>query len=161
ISATVLAAEDVVTFSLNREGMLRLMDRNASFRNYLMESLVKRIQKSNERVAQEYSKSLFLLRRNELDDREKYGELVGNSKEIQTLRAEINQAAIEQWKLIVIDGESGVGKQHVAKRIHYSSSRNMEPVIAIPAAEFNWNQWDGIVAAVEKGTLIITQGEEL
>lgn len=160
ISANVVAAEDVSTFTLNRDGMLRLMERSTQFRNHLIEAMVKRIQKSNERVAVEYSKSLYFMRRNELEDREKYGEFVGSSKQIKSVREKMSEA-VGDLRLIVIDGESGVGKTHAAKRIHYMSSRNMEPVLTISSVELDWNEWNSITAAVGCGTLIMTQGEEL
>lgn len=160
VSASVYASCPLKLLSINREGMLYLMDQSQAFRKHMIEAMIRRIQQSNERVAEEYSKSLYFMKRNELDDREKFGELIGESEAIQSVRSAI-QAASKRNGLILVYGESGVGKRHAAKRIHYTSQRHAEPVISLSIAELNWNEWPSIMAAVGKGTLILEEGEKL
>jgi len=160
VSASVRAESDVTLLALSREGMIHLMSNSNTFRMYMVEAMIKRIQKSNERVAEEFSKNLFIVRRNELDDRVKYGELVGTSEKIEQLRKAIVQYS-NLSGTILITGESGVGKTHVAKRLHYTSQRRTEPVICIQATELNWNEWDTLTKATNRGTLIIDQVELL
>jgi len=160
VSASVYASCSLKLLSLNREGMLYLMDQSQAFRKHMVEAMVRRIQQSNERVAEEYSKNLYFLKRNELDDREKFGELIGASDALQSVKSAI-QAASQRNELVLIYGEPGVGKRHAAKRIHYTSPRHSEPVISLNAAELNGNEWPSIMAAVGKGTLILEEGEKL
>jgi len=160
VSASVYASCSLTLLSLNREGMLYLMEQSQAFRKHMIEAMVRRIQQSNERVAVEYSKSLYFMKRNELDDREKFGELIGVSGAIQSVKSAI-QAASKHTGVVVIYGEVGVGKTHAAKRIHYTSHRQSEPVITLRATELNWNEWTSVMAAVGKGTLIVEEGEKL
>ncbi|URN96594.1 MAG: patatin-like phospholipase family protein [Candidatus Pristimantibacillus lignocellulolyticus] len=160
ISATVMAKSVVKAFSLSRDGMLNLMDRSESFRQHMIEAMVKRIQQSNVRVSEEYSKSLYLMKRNELDDRDRYGELIGDSDHIVYLRSQVERYRNEAGNILIV-GEAGVGKRHVARRIHYTSNRQYEPVISIEAEQFNWSEWEALVSASQRGTLIIENIEKL
>jgi len=160
VSASVYASCPLKLLALNREGLLYLMDQSQAFRKHMIESMVRRIQQSNDRVAEEYSKSLYFMKRNELDDREKFGELIGVSEAIQSVKSAIHHASKHNG-LIVVYGEAGVGKTHAAKQIHYKSHRHSEPVLSLRAEELNWNEWPSIVSAVGKGTLIIDQAENL
>ncbi|MCR8657342.1 patatin-like phospholipase family protein [Paenibacillus endoradicis] len=160
ISATVKATSAVQAFTLSRDGMLSLMDRSQVFRKHMIEAMVKRIQQSNIRVSEEYSKNLYLMKRNELDDRDRYGELIGISDHMVEIRALIERYRNEVDTVLII-GEAGVGKRHVARRIHYTSNRQNEPLISIEAERFNWSEWDSLVAASQRGTLIIENIEQL
>lgn len=160
ISASVRAATDVSLVALTREGLIGLMNNSEAFRMHMIEAMVKRIQKSNDRVAEEFSRNLFITRRNELEDRLKYGELVGTSTKMQQLRGDVAKYCNKKG-VILITGESGVGKTHVAKRLHYTSQRLTEPVISIDASELDWNEWDSLTKATNRGTLIIEHVEQL
>lgn len=160
ISATVKAGTEVQAFALSREGMLSLMNSSALFRQYMIDAMVKRIQQSNERVNEEYSKSMYLLKRNEMDDREKYGELIGKSDNIVKVRDGIKQYH-DYPGMMLITGEAGVGKKHAAMRIHYTSTRQYEPVITLDAHQFSWSEWDTLIAASQRGTLILEHAEQL
>ncbi|PCJ54364.1 MAG: hypothetical protein COA79_21850 [Planctomycetota bacterium] len=59
--------------------------------------------------------------------------LIGNSKEIEIVKKSIKQYA-KIDSIILITGETGVGKEEVAKAIHEESDRKSEPFIAINCA---------------------------
>lgn len=60
-------------------------------------------------------------------------ELVGTSNAAATLRSEIERAAISDAK-VLITGESGVGKEIAARRLHAASRRSATPLMAINCA---------------------------
>jgi len=70
-----------------------------------------------------------LLRR-QLQDRGAYGELVGNSESIRKIYTLIEQVAPSSAS-VLITGQSGTGKELVARTIHKMSPRRDKPFIAI------------------------------
>jgi len=70
-----------------------------------------------------------LLRR-ELQDRGAYGELVGSSESIRRIYTLIEQVA-PSTASVLITGQSGTGKELVARTIHNMSPRRHKPFIAI------------------------------
>lgn len=163
ISATIISKTDVNLLLVNRSGMLYLMDYSKLFRNHIMKAMVKRIQLSNERVAEETIKNSYFMQREQWHDRDKYGELIGESEHIRYIREQIKilAEADQVDQVISIIGETGVGKTHVAKRIHYLSARQEYPVLMISAEQLLSNEWASIVKAAQRGTLIVTSGEML
>lgn len=89
VSAHVEAIDEVQTVSLNRDGMMLLMDQNAAFRLQIIESMVTRIQNSNERVVEEHTKSLLLLKHHEHEVQEKYDALIGETDLMVKLRKKL------------------------------------------------------------------------
>ena len=64
---------------------------------------------------------------------EHYGDLIGSSREITKLKDEIDHLAQSDAKILVT-GESGVGKELVARRIYKSSRRAQRPFVAVNCA---------------------------
>lgn len=64
---------------------------------------------------------------------ERAGELLGNSVVMKDLREEIKSVAQSEYS-VLINGESGVGKELVARMIHKNSRRKKEPLIYINCA---------------------------
>jgi two-component system, NtrC family, response regulator AtoC len=60
-----------------------------------------------------------------------YHEVVGSSAKMTELMAFVRKVAASEATTILIQGESGTGKDLVAKAIHYESSRQEKPFIAI------------------------------
>jgi len=59
-----------------------------------------------------------------------FPEIIGRSKEIKEIMGLINKAA-ETDVNVLIEGETGTGKELVAKMIHFKSKRNSEPFVPI------------------------------
>ena len=68
-----------------------------------------------------------------LTERADMGPLLGSSEVMQTLRDRVERVASTDFT-ILIEGESGVGKELVARQIHASSRRRHGPFVAINCA---------------------------
>ena len=71
--------------------------------------------------------------RAELETTYAFDEIIGKSPQMQQLFARI-QRATESDISVLIQGDSGTGKELVAKSIHYNSSRKAGPFVAINCA---------------------------
>ena len=60
-----------------------------------------------------------------------YHEVVGVSRRMTELMAFVRKVAASEATTILIQGESGTGKDLIAKAIHYESSRSEKPFVAI------------------------------
>jgi len=69
--------------------------------------------------------------RNEVRRRAGYHEVVGVSRKITELMKFVRKVAASEATTILIQGESGTGKDLVAKAVHYQSSRSERPFVAI------------------------------
>ena len=62
--------------------------------------------------------------------------IVGSSEEIELLRMQIRQLADSPYP-VLIEGESGSGKEVAARNLHRCSSRKQEPFMTLNCAAFN------------------------
>jgi two-component system response regulator AtoC len=69
--------------------------------------------------------------RDEVRRRAGYHEVVGVSQKITELMKFVRKVAISEATTVLIQGESGTGKDLVAKTIHYQSSRSERPFVPI------------------------------
>ncbi len=69
----------------------------------------------------------------ELTRRYQPANIVGNSREMQEVYNQIAQVAMSQ-ATVLINGETGTGKELVAHAIHYASSRVKEPFVRVHCA---------------------------
>lgn len=160
VSATVRAIGTVRTLSMPREGMLLLMDRSSSFRQHMLEAMIQRISESNERVMEEYSRSLAVIRQLESERQVTYGSLIGSSVFMQTLREQVTAHAHDHAPLCIL-GEKGVGKFHVAYAIHQQSSRRELPILSVDGASFRLDEWEMKVRATREGTIVLEHADLL
>src|SRR4029079_11371142 len=63
-----------------------------------------------------------------------FSQIVGNSSAMREMLALANKVAESEVSSVLLQGESGTGKDLVAKAIHYHSSRAENPFIAINCA---------------------------
>mgnify|MGYP002776383238 CR=1 FL=1 len=70
---------------------------------------------------------------NELQVEQEQGGLLGNSLPMQALRLQIKQFADSPFP-VLIEGESGSGKELVASSFHYASERSLQPYMSINCA---------------------------
>jgi two-component system, NtrC family, response regulator AtoC len=69
--------------------------------------------------------------RGEMRRRAGYHEVIGVSRKITELMKFVNKVAASEAGTILIQGESGTGKDLIAKAMHYHSSRKDKPFVAI------------------------------
>jgi len=69
--------------------------------------------------------------RGEVRRRAGYHEVIGVSRKITELMKFVNKVAASEATTILIQGESGTGKDLIAKAIHYRSNRAERPFVAI------------------------------
>ncbi len=68
-----------------------------------------------------------------LDEQVQFHELIGTSKPMVDLRRQISEMSKLNWTVLLI-GETGTGKELVAKAIHFASNRRDKPFIAVNTA---------------------------
>ena len=93
---------------------------------------------------------LYNLSQNLLKELNKKIDLIGKSDAIHKIFVEIERVAITDTK-VLITGESGVGKDLVAKLIHYRSNRESEPFVSINCAAIPSNLVETELFGYEKG----------
>ena len=71
--------------------------------------------------------------RRQLSEKAQYRDLVGKSKPMQEVYQLIQEATNVDWT-VLIEGETGTGKELVARAIHFSSHRCDKPFIAVNCA---------------------------
>ena len=69
--------------------------------------------------------------RDEVRKRSGYHEVVGKSPRMIELMSFVRKVAVSETSTVLIQGESGTGKDLVAKAIHYDSTRNDKPFVTI------------------------------
>jgi two-component system, NtrC family, response regulator AtoC len=90
------------------------------------------------------------LLKNAINRKERYSDLVGKSKKINEVLTVIDKVAPMDSTVLIL-GESGVGKELVAKCIHQNSSRSSEPFIIMDCCSLNENLLQSELFGHEKG----------
>jgi len=160
VSANVEAIAIVHTITVSRTGMLLLMDKNSDFRRHMIEAMIKRIQNSNERVLEEHTKSLLIMKQHETGEQERYGQLIGASSAMQKLLEEIERLSTGREHVVII-GEAGTGKMNMAKKLHYMATHGHYPILTLNGNDFDLHTWDTRVRAAKGGTIVVEQAEQL
>ena len=80
-----------------------------------------------------------------------YHEVIGTSAKMTELMAFVRKVAASEASTILIQGESGTGKDLVAKAIHYESSRQEKPFIAINCSAIPETLMEAELFGHEKG----------
>jgi transcriptional regulator with PAS, ATPase and Fis domain len=68
-----------------------------------------------------------------LEDKARFHDLVGKSKQMQAVYQQIHDVSKVDWTAL-IEGQTGTGKELVARAIHFSSHRKDKPFIAVNCA---------------------------
>jgi DNA-binding NtrC family response regulator len=77
--------------------------------------------------------------------------LVGESRQMQDVRARIAQVAASASATVLISGESGTGKENVAQVIHSQSARASRPMVCLNCAALPANLLESELFGHEKG----------
>jgi len=89
--------------------------------------------------------------RRQLGDKYQPHNLVGNSKEMRIVYDQIAQVA-DSTATVLIRGETGTGKELVARAIHFGSSRKSNPFISVNCAALPENLIESELFGHEKGS---------
>ncbi len=146
----------VTTLSISRTGMRRLMDSSPDFRDQVFQSMMKQVSPVPDQPVSG-SPSPAGLRLDEAREL-RLGPLVGKSAFIQSMKAQIPVLAAGDQPL-VLTGEAGVGKFHIASKIHDASSRSLGRLLSMSANSYDPLAWETIVRAAEGGTIILEQAD--
>src|SRR5437867_11578656 len=80
-----------------------------------------------------------------------YHEVVGVSRKMTDLMNFVRKVAASEATTILIQGESGVGKDLIAKSLHYQSARQRRPFVAINCAAIPETLMESELFGYEKG----------
>jgi two-component system response regulator AtoC len=89
--------------------------------------------------------------RSEMQRRVGYRDVVAVSKKMSELMGFVKKVAASEASTILIQGESGTGKDLVAKAIHYQSSRQDKPFVAINCSAIPETLMEAELFGHEKG----------
>jgi len=89
--------------------------------------------------------------RGEVRRRTGFHEVVGPSQKISELMTFVNKVASSEASTILIKGESGTGKDLIAKSIHYNSSRKEKPWVPINCSAIPETLMEAELFGHEKG----------
>ncbi len=89
--------------------------------------------------------------RSEMQRRVGYRDVVAVSKKMSELMGFVRKVAASEASTILIQGESGTGKDLIAKAIHYQSSRQEKPFVAINCSAIPETLMEAELFGHEKG----------
>jgi two-component system, NtrC family, response regulator AtoC len=89
--------------------------------------------------------------RGEVRQRAGYHEVIGSSRKMTELMKFVHKVAASEAGTILIQGESGTGKDLVAKAIHYRSAREARPFVAINCSAIPETLMEAELFGHEKG----------
>ncbi|GJQ58338.1 MAG: sigma-54-dependent Fis family transcriptional regulator [Candidatus Scalindua sp. AMX11] len=88
--------------------------------------------------------------RSELDTKYKFGNIIGKSEKMGKVYALINSISDTEANLL-IQGETGTGKELVAKAVHYNSMRKDKPFVKVDCASLTETLLESELFGHEKG----------
>src|SRR6201993_2895855 len=89
--------------------------------------------------------------RGEMKRRTGYHEIIGESPKMSELMSFVRKVAASEATTILIQGESGTGKDLIAKAIHYESTRQERPFVAINCSAIPETLMEAELFGHEKG----------
>lgn len=102
---------------------------------------------------EELAQNLLLIRNENVELRERLGvqsEIIGRSAQLRQVTEEIARAAASK-ATVLIRGESGVGKELVARAVHFSSSRSKKAFVCLNCAALSEDLLASELFGHEKG----------
>jgi predicted acylesterase/phospholipase RssA/CRP-like cAMP-binding protein len=160
VSATVEAVTRVKTLEMDKSGLLKLIDSDKEIRHRIISALANRVRQTNVRVEQESLRAHVITEVMCREGESRYGELVGQSAVMRKLRSAIKEMGADLTPVLVV-GETGSGKRHVAARMHYDSPRRDSAILFVNGPEFSFEIWNKQVRAADSGTVVLDQADKL
>ena len=154
VSAHVMAVEATRLIRISKEGMLRLMDTNGPFRRHVMDLMIHRIQHSNERLVNEYTKNQLMMNMYADDEHYTPQHLAGQSQAIINLRAQLQDLADEPSHVLLV-GERGTGRMLSARILHHISKKKLYPFLILQDESQAGQTWRNQLQAAVGGTVVV------
>lgn len=86
------------------------------------------------------------------------GVFIRKSKAAKTLWQVVKQAAASSTRIVLLQGETGTGKELVAKALHYESARRAHPFIDLNCAAITENLFESELFGHERGAFTDAKG---
>ncbi len=154
ISAMRLGAFDYVLKPFKFEDILLTVDSAMNYYKMLKNETIPKGLMSKSNLLKRFSQSKLLLEntilRSSLKDKYKFENILGISFGMQKI-FELIEKVTDTNATVLITGESGVGKELVAKAIHYNSSRRENPLIVVNCGAIPENLLESELFGFEKG----------
>jgi two-component system, NtrC family, response regulator AtoC len=94
---------------------------------FQLDELVMRVEKG---LQEHQLKSENRMLRGELQDKYRFSNLVGNSAPMQNIYRMVGQIA-QKTSTVLLEGETGTGKELIARAIHYNGPRKDQPLVSV------------------------------
>ncbi len=88
--------------------------------------------------------------RREVDDRYGFGSIIGRSPQMENIFEKVRQVAPTRAS-VLIQGETGTGKELIAKAIHFNSPRRRKPFVAVNCGALTQTLLESELFGHEKG----------
>ncbi len=129
-----------------------MLDQNLEFLRLVANLLAEAVASIREQIGEQESLKAENERlRRQLGDKYQSHNLVGNSKEMKAIYDQVAQVA-DSAATVLIRGETGTGKELVARAIHFGSSRRNNPFISVNCAALPENLIESELFGHEKGS---------
>ena len=154
ICAPIVHHRQVIgTISIDRPaGEKAILDKDQEFLRLVANLLAEAVASIREQIVeQEGLKAENERLRRQLGDKYQPHNLVGNSKEMRSVYDQISQVA-DSAATVLIRGETGTGKELVARAIHFGSARRSNPFISVNCAALPENLIESELFGHEKGS---------
>lgn len=104
-------------------------------------------------LRQERDQARLLLDQHHTEARQRHGlhALIGQSSAIQSIKTLVQQVAQTETTSVLVTGETGTGKEVVARAIHHESSRSGNPFLAVDCTAIPDNLFESAFYGHEKG----------
>jgi DNA-binding NtrC family response regulator len=137
VEAVKTGADDFIAKGFTMEELKIRLDR-------LLEQ--KRLREENRRLSENYQR----LRR-EIEGRFRFDQIIGSSKAIRDLLELLSRVADDRDTTVLLQGESGAGKELVARAIHYNGPRKDKPFVVVNCAALSEHLLERELFGYEKG----------
>ncbi len=139
-SARVVAAEHCEILMLHRDDFSDLLVGFPELYRHFISMLADRLRHTTVDVLEERNKEIVLRRLLAEQRRDSAQVLIGSSRAMKELRAALEKP-VDAELCVLIEGETGVGKELIAHILHERSSRAGRPFIVVDGQQFAEDEW--------------------
>jgi transcriptional regulator with AAA-type ATPase domain/ferredoxin len=129
-SAAIIASEECSVLAISKDVFARMITLVPELSHDLIRTLSLRLKRVNMGVWEARNKELALTFLMKNEQKGRYSEIVGKSKEIKSIRESIQKLSVSDEPLYLI-GEKGTGRELIARVVHENSRRRNKSFFAI------------------------------